>query len=168
MVDGSVNFISNPNSRNNSQNSRKKLTAQTKALLNDLGVDISRINTEEQGQTILAAVQTKQDINQKKIQSAQKISQESITNEVKDLAAQLGISVSDIDTTAEILNKISNKINEMKDDAEHDQAKLQSAKGYEAKYENLSQNYMNMQFFQAQINNTMSNLAVYNKAVLNL
>ena len=147
-----------------SSSSAAKLTTATKAKLEALGISTTNITTEAEGQIALKIAQTKAEATKSKPPEKQ---DESIKTEAKTLASQVGASVSDSDSTDEILNKISSKISELKASAGDDQTKLAEIENYQASLDKLSETYASMPS-QAKLDNSMSNLANYNKVSLGL
>jgi len=151
-----------------SSSSSTKLTAATKTQLEALGVDTTNITSETEGQTALKAAQAKSDAQQKAKAAAGGGSEDSIKASAQTLASEMGVSVSSTDTTDDILSNISAKLSELKASAGDDQVKLAELEQYQSEFDTLSTSYTNMQTSQAQLSNSMSGLATYNKASLNL
>lgn len=160
----SVSTTSSLNSLSSASTANQPLTAATKAKLDALGVDTTSIKTETQGQVALSAAQTKQEA-QKSAHSHQggNSSMESIKNEAKSLASQVGVSVSDEDKVDDILSKVASKISELQVAAGTDETKLAQVQQYQSQYDSISSSLSNMQAAKAQLSSSMDNMASYNK-----
>jgi len=152
-----------------SSSSTTKLSAATKSKLEAMGIDTTNITTEVQGQTALKAAELKKEAAAQKAGGAQGNSSEaSIKADAKSLASQVGASVADDDSIDDIMSKISSKIRELRASAGTDESKLAEIEGYQTQLDSISSTYSAMQTSQAQLSSSMSGLASYNKASLNL
>lgn len=149
-----------------SSSSSTKLTDATKAQLEALGIDTTNITTEADGQAALKAAEANKETA--KMSQASNPSEDSIKTDAKSLASELGVSISDDDTTDDILDKISSAISQLREAAGDDQTKLAEVEKYQDEYDTISGDYTNMQTSQAQLTNSMSGLASYNKIYQNL
>jgi hypothetical protein len=163
-----ISAVSSASSTSSSSSSSTKLTAATKAKLEALGIDTTNIATESEGQITLKVAEAKQEATQKAQSSSSNSSEESIKTEAKSLATSMNVSVSDNDTTSDILDKISEKLTSLQQDAGDDKVKLAELGNYQQQYEALTGQYSSMQTSQAQLSNSMSALASYNKVYQNL
>lgn len=154
-----------------------KLTEETKAKLQALGIDTSSIKTETQGLMALAAA--------KKAKAAAKAKgahgvkpaggnaqEESLKTQAKELAAKLNVSVSSDDDTTDILTKIASVLANMRVQAASDPQKLQEVEKYQAEYDALSSSVANLQKQkqqkQAQLTGSLDAMAMYNKIGLGI
>lgn len=94
---------------------RDKLTPETRAKLIALGVDVSNIQTETEGQAKLKEVQSDKTILERKPELKQKLNQKAkMLEKAKSLAEKLNISVSDSDNIDRIIELIKSRIEEIK------------------------------------------------------
>ena len=145
-----------------------KLTAATKAALEALGIDTSSIITEAQGQAALKSAKTKTEQPQKTQATNKNSSMAEIKDEAKQLAAKIGVSVSDNDKIDEILTKISAKIESLKSAAGGDKTKTSEIDGYQAQLESITNSLNSTKSAQSQLSASMNNMAMMNKILLNL
>lgn len=161
----SVNSVQNT-SFTSSTSFSQKLTDATKKKLEYLGVDAGSIKTEAQGQTELKIA------IQKEMQKAQAAnhggSEAMIKAQAKDLAYQVGASVSSNQKVGDILTKVSSKITELKQAAGTDETKLSKVYQYQSEYDAIASSYSNMKTARNQIATGMDGLANYNKILLGL
>ena len=149
-------------------NSAIALSAATKAKLEALGIDTKNIKTEAQGQAILIAIEKRKKELHGILGVPEHPPKDTVKDEAKNLAAAVGISVSDNDPTDEILNKIAAKINQLKQGAGDDKEKLAQVAQFESKYEEISGQVSNSQAAKAKLSGSMDALANMNKIYQNL
>ena len=140
----------------------QRLTATTKAKLEALGVDTKEIRTEAEGQMKLkeAQMSSSSGVQQSKPASP---NEDSVLEEAKALASKLDISVSSTDTVDEIVDKITEKIEDMKLDAGKDFDKQANIKQYETELAMLEKSHMSQIDLSATMNLTASmNMAYHN------
>lgn len=161
----SVNSVQNASFTSNISSSQK-LTDVTKKKLEYLGIDTVNIKTEAQGQAELKIAV------QKELQSAQAAnnggSEAMLKAQAKDLAYQVGASVSSSQKVGDILTKVSSKITELKQAAGRDETKLSKVYQYQSQYDAIVSSFNNMQTAKNQIATGMDGLANYNKILLGL
>lgn len=161
----SINSVQNA-SFTSSSSSSQKLTEATKKKLEYLGIDTANIKTESQGQVELKVA------IQKEMQKAQATnhggSEAMIKAQAKDLAYQVGASVSSSQKVGDILTKVSSKITELKQAAGTDETKLSKVYQYQSEYDSIVSSFNNMQTAKNQIATGMDGLANYNKILLGL
>jgi len=179
---GSINAISNSMSSMSisSASASGKLTDDTKKQLEALGIDTSSIKTESQGLSVLA--QVKQAKSAQAAQNAQgaqhsqpagpPAAMEALKTQAVALADKLGISVSSDAKIPDIMTAISSAITKLQGTAGTDAVKLEQVKSYEAQYATISSSLSSLesqkQSSQAQLSNSMSGMANYNKIFHNL
>lgn len=167
-----VNSISS-NSNQISEETRKKLEA--------LGIDTSNIKTEaeakakiEEAQMMAQASQLQPQIQgnnkseQYSTQQKDNNSLESIKEDAKALAAQMGISLSQNGSIADYLNKILHKINESNSISGIEKNNNNYTKDYLNQYNNIYKKYQEIQSAQSMITGSLDQLAMYNKIALGL
>jgi len=94
---------------------RDKLTPETRAKLIALGIDVSNIQTETEGQAKLKEAQADKTIYERKPELKQKLNQkDKMLEKAKSLAEKLNISVSDSDNVDRIIELIKSRIKEIK------------------------------------------------------
>lgn len=162
----SINPIGSFNSINTATG--EKLTAATKAALEALGVDTTSILTEAQGQTALKSAKAQAEAPQQAQAPHKNSSMAEIKDEAKQLAAKVGVSVSDNDKIDEILTKISAKIESLKSAAGGDKTKTSEIDGYQAQLESITNSLNSTKSAQSQLSASMNNMAMMNKILLNL
>lgn len=160
----STSATSSTSSTSSSNTASNALTDETKAKLLALGVDVSNIKTEMQGEIALQQAQ-----RQQKTQETAKNSQEdSVKSEALSLASEVGASVSSDATTSDIMSAISAKISELQSSAGADVSKMQQVAEYQQQYDSLSTSIASQQMQQAQMASSMNGLANYNKIFQNI
>lgn len=137
------------------QNSTNSLSEETKKKLKALGVDVSKITSESEGQQALAEAQAKQ--APKQAQPAQ----ETIKTQVDSLASSIGVNVSNQDKISDILTKISNELSVLKAEAANDPKKLADLKGFQDKYTSVSNAYQQEQSLKKGMDATASYNRLY-------
>lgn len=162
------------------------LTAQTRAQLESLGIDITNIKTEAEGQSALQSAQsTQQGQKTQKSHGAKghkagggNAASQAIKQETMALAEQLGISVPSDAKLSEIMDAISQAITDMQAKAGNDPEKIAQVAQYQATFQALGQAINNLQSskqsssgFQSgasQLQTSMSALASYNMASISI
>lgn len=128
----------------------EELTEETEAKLQEFGIDISNIDSEEEGQMTLRELEYAQSRgNSQQLDcQARQVSgplDNAMQENVKDLASKVGVSVETNDSVDDILNNISKQITELKNKAEDDPQRLSEIKGYEESYNSLCKEYQQTQ-----------------------
>jgi len=140
-----------------STSSAQKLTDATKKQLESLGIDITKIKTEVQGQTALQQTQQPQPTQQS--QQAQNGGQQhtggnaeiqALKLQATELAAQLGITVASDEKLSDILAAIQPALDAKLSAAGNDQSKLAEVKGLEAEFNSISSSLSNIQVQHSQ------------------
>lgn len=172
-------------------NGQTPLSPQTKAQLEKLGVDTSKILTEAQGQAALQSAQKNQSSQQsessQQAQSSQQSNQsqqpqegnnssmQTIKAEAQALAEKVGASVSSNAKLSEIMDAISEAIDNMKAQATNDPKKAEKVASYQAEYQVLNQTVSNMQASMqatasggSQLQSSLAGLANYNIASMSI
>lgn len=164
-----IGSFGSANSMNIAISNSAKLTAATKAKLEALGIDTSHIATEAEGQAILKTAEAKQE-EVKKVHANKGgfSAMKDIKAEAKELAAKIGVSISDNDKMDNILNKISEKINELRASAGNEPNKSAQIAQYQSRLDSISNEFLNMKSSKSQLNGSMNALAFYNKIYQNL
>lgn len=164
---GSINSISTSSSASSNKSSTSSLSETTKAKLKELGLDPTDFTSEAEAQAAIAQVQAQQQAQQSASSAGNK-SDDTIKTEAKSLASELDVSVSDNDTTDDILLKISSAISNLQEQAGNDENKLAQVQTYQTEYDTISQELSSKQTSQAQLSASMSGMANYNKIYQNL
>lgn len=168
-----VNSISS-NSNQISEETRKKLEA--------LGIDTSNIKTEaeakakiEEAQMMAQSTQLQQQVqgNNRAEQNSTSQQQgnsslESIKEDAKTLAAQMGISVNQNESISDYLNKILHKINESNSISGIEKNNNNYNQDYLNQYNNIYKRYQEIQSVQSMLTGSLDQLAMYNKIALGL
>ena len=142
-----------------SNGENNKLTEATKAKLIALGVDITGIVTESEGQMKLKEAQFER-VSGKSEQNQKTAENDSVLQQARKLAHSLNISYSDRDTVNDLISKISTKINELKAAAGDDSHKNENVKYYQARLDELEKSYLS----QLELSASMSLMSNMNKA----
>ena len=135
------------------------LTAATKAKLSALGVDTKDIKTESEGKMRLQEAQMSR--NSESTDKVSKSNSDSILEEAKTLAKKLNISVGKHENINDILDKITNKISEMKADAGNDFDKLANVGSYDKELSMLESSHLSQIDLSATMNLTANMNMVY-------
>jgi len=166
---------SSSTSSTSSSSSAQKLTDDTKKKLQDLGVDISGITSEAQGQIALLIAQQQA----QQAQSAQgtkphsgsgKAEMDALKSQATTLAGKLGISVSSDEKISDIIAAIGPAIDAKVSAAGNDQIKVEEAQGLQEEFSSLSSSLSNMQAQHAQsaqgaktLDTSLNSMAAQNK-----
>lgn len=145
------------------------LTDETRAELDSLNIDTADISTETQGQQVLKETksQNKPEQSAKKPSARNEVrSEDSIKNDVRYLADQLGIPVSGTDATDAVINKISDTLNLLKISPGNNKALTAQIIQVQTQLEGLSNEYEQMSREKTKLTNSMDALARYNKMSL--
>jgi len=170
----SVSSISSVSSASSaSSTSSTSLTDETKAKLKALGLDPSKYTSESQAEAAIATAQNSQNANSSaKSGKPQNSEFESIKSNAQSLASGVGVSVSKQDKVSDILSNVSAKLAEMQTEAGTDPKKLGDLEKFQASYNSISTSLSNLeskkQAGQAQLTGSLSGLATYNQAFLNM
>mgnify|MGYP001805805869 CR=1 FL=1 len=167
MTGDSLNSVRGPKSIGGGS-SAISLSSATKAKLEALGIDTSKIKTEAQGQAILKAIEKRKKELHGILGPQEQPPKDNVKAEAKNLASAVGISASDDDTTNEILNKISAKLKQLRQSAGDDKEKLAQVKQFEGKYQEISGQVSDTPEAKAKLSASMDALANMNKFFLNL
>ena len=141
----------------NGENNR--LTETTKAKLIALGVDITGIVTESEGQMKLREAEFER-VSGASNQSKKTSENNSALQEARKLAHDLNVPYSDNDTVDDLIGKIAVRINELKIAAGDDFDKKENLGYYEKRFEELQNSYIS----QLQLDASMSLMANMNIA----
>ncbi len=156
------------------------LTQATRLRLEALGIDTSNIRTESEGQLKLREVQNGSTVNKSKKSnsdsddSSKKTggtnpSMDSIRQDVKALAADVGVSYSESDDVDEVLLSIENKIKSLASDVDPaNEAQAEEVKSYQSRYDSIYMSYKSAQSSQAMLTQGLDMLASYNMYSLGL
>lgn len=174
----SINAINGMNSANSvsaSGSSAAPLSEATKKKLEALGIDTTKIKTENEGQLKLKEAQSGQAshaVKQRQQKSNGGSETQALTEQAKALAAQVGVSISSKDELPDILVKISDKLSDMVVQSAKDPQKLQQIKQYESQFASIAGEFLNLeakiQEKQTKLTGSMDSLASYNKLFHNL
>lgn len=173
MTDNSINSIGSTSAvSSKSSSSASKISAETKAKLQALGLDPTKYTTEAQAQAAIAQAQQGVQQTGQAGGGGNKEEMEAIKSDAQSLAAQVGASYDSNAKVPDIMAAISDKINSLQAEAGDDPVKLQQVKADEDQFETISNSISTMetqkQTAQAQLNGSMDGLARYNKVGLNL
>lgn len=145
----------------------EELSSTTKLKLEALGIDPSTVTTEAQAQTLIAQAEAaKQQNNAGQQQQGGNSSEQELLSEAKNLATEVGVTVSSNDSLADIVDNISKEIQVMLNSG--DQSKISSAQSYQAQLASISGRAEAIQSTQQNIFNAMDMISVSNKYALGL
>ena len=145
----------------------EELNSTTKLKLEALGIDPSTVTTEAQAQTLIAQAEAaKQQNNAGQQQQGGNSSEQELLSEAKNLATEVGVTVSSNDSLDDIVDNISKEIQVMLNSG--DQSKISSAQSYQAQLASISGRAEAIQSTQQNIFNAMDMISVSNKYALGL
>lgn len=145
----------------------EELSSTTKLKLEALGIDPSTVTTEAQAQTLIAQAEAaKQQNNAGQQQQGGNSSEQELLSEAKNLATEVGVTVSSNDSLDDIIDNISKEIQVMLNSG--DQSKISSAQSYQAQLASISGRAEAIQSTQQNIFNAMDMISVSNKYALGL
>ena len=145
----------------------EELSSTTKLKLEALGIDPSTVTTEAQAQTLIAQAEAaKQQNNAGQQQQGGNSSEQELLSEAKNLATEVGVTVSSNDSLDDIVDNISKEIQVMLNSG--DQSKVSSAQSYQAQLASISGRAETIQSTQQNIFNAMDMISVSNKYALGL
>lgn len=145
----------------------EELSSTTKLKLEALGIDPSTVTTETQAQTLIAQAEAaKQQNNAGQQQQGGNSSEQELLSEAKNLATEVGVTVSSNDSLDDIVDNISKEIQVMLNSG--DQSKISSAQSYQAQLASISGRAEAIQSTQQNIFNAMDMISVSNKYALGL
>lgn len=145
----------------------EELSSTTKLKLEALGIDPSTVTTEAQAQTLIAQAEAaKQQNNARQQQQGGNSSEQELLSEAKNLATEVGVTVSSNDSLDDIVDNISKEIQVMLNSG--DQSKISSAQSYQAQLASISGRAEAIQSTQQNIFNAMDMISVSNKYALGL
>ena len=145
----------------------EELSSTTKLKLEALGIDPSTVTTEAQAQTLIAQAEAaKQQNNAGQQQPGGNSSEQELLSEAKNLATEVGVTVSSNDSLDDIVDNISKEIQVMLNSG--DQSKISSAQSYQAQLASISGRAEAIQSTQQNIFNAMDMISVSNKYALGL
>ena len=145
----------------------EELSSTTKLKLEALGIDPSTVTTEAQAQTLIAQAEAaKQQNNAGQQQQGGNSSEQELLSEAKNLATEVGVTVSSNDSLDDIVDNISKEIQVMLNSG--DQSKISSAQSYQAQLASISGRAEAIQSTQQNIFNAMDMISVSNKYAFGL
>ena len=145
----------------------EELSSTTKLKLEALGIDPSTVTTEAQAQTLIAQAEAaKHQNNAGQQQQGGNSSEQELLSEAKNLATEVGVTVSSNDSLDDIVDNISKEIQVMLNSG--DQSKISSAQSYQAQLASISGRAESIQSTQQNIFNAMDMISVSNKYALGL
>ena len=145
----------------------EELSSTTKLKLEALGIDPSTVTTEAQAQTLIAQAEAaKQQNNAGQQQQGGNSSEQELLSEAKNLATEVGVTVSSNDSLDDIVGNISKEIQVMLNSG--DQSKISSAQSYQAQLASISGRAEAIQSTQQNIFNAMDMISVSNKYAFGL
>lgn len=145
----------------------EELSSTTKLKLEALGIDPSTVTTEAQAQALIAQAEAaKQQNNAGQQQQGGNSSEQELLSEAKNLATEVGVTVSSNDSLDDIVDNISKEIQVMLNSG--DQSKISSAQSYQTQLASISGRAEAIQSTQQNIFNAMDMISVSNKYALGL
>ena len=144
-----------------------ELSTLTKQKLEALGIDPTSVTSEAQAQTLIAQAEAaKQQNSSGQQQQGGNSSEQQLLSEAKNLATEVGVTVSSNDSLDDIVDNISKEIQVMLNSG--DQSKISSAQSYQAQLASISGRAEAIQSTQQNIFNAMDMISVSNKYALGL
>ena len=145
----------------------EELSSTTKLKLEALGIDPSTVTTEAQAQTLIAQAEAaKQQNNAGQQQQGGNSSEQELLSEAKNLATEVGVTVSSNDSLDDIIDNISKEIQVMLNSG--DQSKVSSAQSYQAQLASISGRAETIQSTQQNLFTAMDMISVSNTYALGL
>lgn len=158
----SINFINIKSSAVSSYKG-EELSNVTKLRLEALGIDPAVINNESQAKLIIAQLEGAQKKNGYTEQKQGGTEQE-LLSDAKNLAEQVGVSVSERDSSEDILNNIIKTLNTMSKDP----AKAEFVQDIQDKLIIIAQRVNKIENTQQNIFNEMNMVSISNRLILGL
>lgn len=144
-----------------------ELSSSTKLKLEALGIDPSTVTSEVQAQTLIAQAEAaKHQNNAGQQQQGGNSSEQELLSEAKNLASQIGVTVSSNDSLDTIIDNISKEIQVMLNSG--DKSKMATAQGFQTQLASISGRAEPIQSTQQNIFNAMDMISVSNKYALGL
>ena len=144
-----------------------ELSSSTKLKLEALGIDPSTVTSEAQAQTLIAQAEAaKHQNNAGQQQQGGNASEQELLSEAKNLASQVGVTVSSNDSLDTIIDNISKEIQVMLNSG--DKSKMATAQGFQTQLASISGRAESIQSTQQNIFNAMDMISVSNKYALGL
>lgn len=144
-----------------------ELSSSTKLKLEALGIDPSTVTSEAQAQTLIAQAEAaKHQNNAGQQQQGGNSSEQELLSEAKNLASQIGVTVSSNDSLDTIIDNISKEIQVMLNSG--DKSKMATAQGFQTLLASISGRAESIQSTQQNIFNAMDMISVSNKYALGL
>lgn len=158
----SINYINIQSSAVSSYKG-EELSNVTKLRLEALGIDPAVINNESQAKLIIAQLEGAQKKNGYTEQKQGGTEQE-LLSDAKNLAEQVGVSVSERDSSEDILNNIIKTLNTMSKDP----AKAEFVQDIQDKLIIIAQRVNKIENTQQNIFNKMNMISISNRLILGL
>lgn len=144
-----------------------ELSSSTKLKLEALGIDPSTVTSEAQAQTLIAQAEAaKHQNNAGQQQQGGNSSEQELLSEAKNLASQVGVTVSSNDPLDTIIDNISKEIQVMLNSG--NKSKMATAQGFQTQLASISGRAESIQSTQQNIFNAMDMISVSNKYALGL
>lgn len=144
-----------------------ELSSSTKLKLEALGIDPSTVTSEAQAQTLIAQAEVaKHQNNAGQQQQGGNSSEQELLSEAKNLASQVGVTVSSNDSLDTIIDNISKEIQVILNSG--DKSKMATAQGFQTQLASISGRAETIQSTQQNIFNAMDMISVSNKYALGL
>lgn len=144
-----------------------ELSSSTKLKLEALGIDPSTVTSEAQAQTLIAQAEAaKHQNNAGQQQQGGNLSEQELLSEAKNLASQVGVTVSSNDSLDTIIDNISKEIQVMLNSG--DKSKMATAQGFQTQLASISGRAESIQSTQQNIFNAMDMISISNKYALGL
>lgn len=146
---------------------QEELSSSTKLKLEALGIDATSVTSEAQAQTLIAQVEAaKRQKNAGQQQQGGNSSEQELLTEAKNLARQVGVTVSSKDSLDDIIDNISKELQVMLNSG--DKSKASTAQSYQAQLASISGRAETIQSTQQNIFNTMNMISISNRYILGL
>jgi len=157
----SINYLSGTTAIANYKG--EELSTSTKIRLEALGIEPNSIRTESQAQAVIAQAEaaSKNGLDR---QYGGNLTREELLSQAKQLASKVGVQVSNQDSLENILDKISEKLNNWANEPE----KADIVREYQAELANIAKRADITINIHKNIYNIMEMISVSNKLILGL
>lgn len=143
-----------------------QLSEETKAKLQALGINPTTVSSEAEAQSLIAQVEAMSKTDQARPQSNS--SDQTLLTRAKDLAEEVGVKVSQTDTTDEICEKIAQKIEQLVAQCGNDSSQMSNIEEYQRELASIDSRYSTKIDSQESIFAAMNMISASNKYALGL
>ncbi len=160
----SIYSISALGSSNNSSSSKtSNLSEETIRKLEALGIDVDSVSSETEAKKLIAEEEAKKSSSVEGEENNTMSEEETLFNEIKNLAQKLGITVSENDNIEDIFSKIESKLESLKENSYNSNINV-----FQSEYEMLKRQFENMNSGESSILSAMDMISMSNRAALGI